>query len=65
MAQKHGCLALSIKISKKIQPKMKSLQVLKGSLLQAKSWSFPYKKKVKMILFYLLRQNINIELHVI
>ena len=45
---------------------MKSLNILNSSLLQANNWWCSYKNmEEKMVMFYLLQQNISFELHII
>ena len=62
-SSKHELLAFSIKIFKKINLKINSLEILNLSLLQAKTLLIPLEKEimVKMIQFYLLQQNITVD----
>ena len=60
-------MTLSIKLFKTIHLKIKSLNILESTLLQAKKLVIPLQKEkeVKMVLFNLFLENNSVKLHII
>ena len=65
LPRKHDSLVLPIYIFKSIHLKIKSRNISKCSLLEAKLLIPLQKEGVKMVLFYFLQQNITAHFHII